>query len=314
MFTDPSAILVSEHETCSVCRIDKNLVSKVEPFAGLATNELVRRMLAEGRSAYMRPIRILLTTLVLAVTAVSSTQGAVENGHNNPDRLFQERTYLGKPLTFWLKALRDRDEENLSDAFGAIHSLGSDAWVAVPELSRVVAAPFEPIRIGSDSEETIASKLYDISVRTEAIETLGWIGEPAAASTPALIKWGLMQRISMDFKRSPDNNVLFIELVGMDAEQRMHVAGAIAQLGPDTFPLLARMLASSDAPKRKLAVAILGQDALPVATDLLESGNCEERRLGLQILKDMDLVVARAQIDELSNQIGEICSMLTKLH
>ena len=118
----------------------------------------------------------------------------------------------------------------------------------------------------------------------------------------------------MDFERSPDNNDLFIELVAMDAQQRMHVAGAVAQLGHDTFPLLARMLASSDAPKRKLAVATLGQDALPVAAELLESGSCEDGRLGLQILKDMDLVVARTQVDELSNQIGEICSALTKLH
>jgi hypothetical protein len=263
----------------------------------------------------MKPIiRILLTTLVLAVTAVSSMQGAVENRDDNRDRLFQERTYLGKPLTFWLKALRDRDEENVSNAFEAIHSLGTDAWVAVPELSRVVDAPFEPIRIGSDSMETIASKLYDVAVRTEAVETLGWIGEPAAPSTGALIKWGLMQRISVDFKRSPENNDLFIELVAMDAEQRMHVAGAVAQLGHNTFPLLARMLASSDAPKRKLAIAILSQDALPVAAELLQSGSCEDRRLGLQILKDMDLVVTRTQIDELSNQIVEICSTLTKVH
>ena len=262
----------------------------------------------------MKLFRILLTTLVLVVTAVSSIQGAVENRDDNRDRLFQERTYLGKPLTFWLKALRDGDEENLSNAFEAIHRLGTDAWIAVPELSRVVDAPFEPIRIGSDSRQTIASKLYDVAVRTEAVETLGWIGEPAAPSTLALIKWGLMQRISMDFKRSPENNDLFIELIAMDAEQRMHVAGAVAQLGHDTFPLLARMLASSDAPKRKLAVAILSQDALPVAVELLQSGSCEDRRLGLQILKDMDLVVARTQIDELSNQIGEICSTLTKLH
>ena|SRR5215475_7618219 len=46
-----------------------------------------------------------------------------------------------------------------------------------------------------------------------------------------------------------------------------------------------RMLASSDAPKRKLAVAILSPDALPVATELLQSGSCEDRRLGLQNLE-----------------------------
>jgi len=40
---------------------------------------LVPWMLGEGRSTYMKLFRILLTTLVLVVTAVSSIQGAVEN-------------------------------------------------------------------------------------------------------------------------------------------------------------------------------------------------------------------------------------------
>jgi hypothetical protein len=241
-------------------------------------------------------------------------QAAAENRDNDRDRLFQERTYMGKPLTFWLKALRDRDEENLSSAFDAIRSLGGDAWVAVPELSRILNAPFEPIEIGSDSHEAIASKLFDVTVRSEAIETLGWIGEPAAPAAMALVQWGLMPRISPLLKRSSENNELFAELVAMDAEQRMRVAGAVAQLGRHTYPLLARMMASGDGPKRRLAVAILSQDALPIAAELLRSRTCEDRRLGLQVLKDMDLVVSRSQIDELSNQIGETCTTLTKVH
>jgi hypothetical protein len=226
--------------------------------------------------------------------------------------LFQERTYLGKPLTFWLRVLRDRDEELISKAFDAIYSLGEDAWVTVPELSRIVGAPFEPIEIGRDSTETIGSKLYDISVRSEAIEALGWIGTPAAPSTVLLVKWGLMRRISLNIKRSSENDQLFVELVAMDAEQRMRVAGAVARLGDDTFPAVADMLASSNPAKRKLAIAILSQHALPVAAELLRSNTCDDRRLGLQMLKDMDLVVEQAYIDELTYQIGENCSALTK--
>jgi hypothetical protein len=74
------------------------------------------------------------------------------------------------------------------------------------------------------------------------------------------------------------------------------------------------MLASSDVSKRKLAVAILSQNALPVATELLRSDTCDDRRLGLRIFKDMDLIVAPAYIDELTQQIGEKCGLLTKVH
>jgi len=260
----------------------------------------------------MISIRVLLTSLFLTATLFSSAQAAVEKTDNDRDRLFQEPTYLGKPLTFWLKALRDRDEEWLSGAFDAIHSLGDDAWIAVPDLAKIVGAPFDPIAIGTDSMEAIAEKLYDISVRSEAIDTLGWIGEQAAPSTTVLLKWGLMQRVRTNLNRSSENDELFIELVAMDAEQKMRVAGAVAKLGRETIPLVANMLASSEPPKRKLAIAILSQDALPVATDLLRSNNCNDQKLGLQILKDMDLVVSRSYIDELAQRISETCSILTK--
>ena len=258
-------------------------------------------------------IRALLTTVLLTLGIISSAYAA-ERSDDDRDRLFQERTYQGKPLTFWLKALRTRDEDNISEAFNAIRSLGDDAWIAVPDLSRIVGAPFEPIAIGRDSMDKLASKLYDISIRSEAIDTLGWIGERAAPAAVALVKWALAERISMNIKRSPDNDEVFIELVAMDAEQRMRVAGAVAQLGHDTIPITANLLASSDASRRKLAIAILSQDALPVATDLLRSDICDDRQLGLQILKDMDLVVARPQIDELARRIAENCAALTKLH
>ena len=257
--------------------------------------------------------RVLLTTLLLALTIVSSAPAATSKTNNDRDRLFQERTYLGKSLTFWLEALRDRDEELISDAFSAIYSLGNDEWIAVPDLSRIVGEPFEPIEIGTDSEETIASKLYDVAIRSEAIEALAWIGEPAAPSTPSLVKWGLMLRVSPDYQRSSQNDELFIELVAMDTEQKMRVAGAVSRLGRNTIPAVAKMLASPDFSKRKLAIAILSQDALPVATELLRSDLCEDKRLGLRIMTDMDLVVSPVYIDELAHQIAEKCGILTKV-
>jgi hypothetical protein len=254
-----------------------------------------------------------LTSALATLIFVVSASAAVEKSGDDRDQLFQERTYQGQPLTFWLKVIRDRNEDKLAAAFDAIHSLGPDAWIAVPELTRLVEAPFVAINIDHDSQEAVAAKLYDITVRSEAIETLGWIGESAAPSTMALLEWGLMQRISAPAKHSAERDELFIELVAMDAEQKMRVAGAVAQFGRDTFPAIARMVASADPAKRKLAVAILNQDALPVATELLRSEACDDRELGLQILKDMDLVVAPNHIDELSRQIRDNCTLVTKV-
>jgi hypothetical protein len=261
----------------------------------------------------MTSIRLFLIGALATLMFVVSAQAAAEGLADDRDRLFQERTYQGKPLTFWLKVIRDRDEDQLSAAFDAIHSLGSDAWVAVPELARLVDAAFAAIDIDRDSEAVVAAKVYDISVRSEAIDTLGWIGESAAPSTMALLHWGLTKRVTPPAKHSTDKDELFIELVAMDAEQRMRVAGAIAQFGQDTFPAIAKMLASTDSSKRKLAVAVLSQDALPVATELLRSKTCDDRELGLQILKDMDLVVSPAYIDELSRQIRENCTLVTEV-
>ena len=250
-----------------------------------------------------------LTILILSLGA--TTWAAIKD--NDPPRALQERTYQGKPITFWLKVLRDRNEELLSRAFEAIHSLDEDALIAVPDLTQIVAAPFVAIQIGKDSHATIASKLYDIAIRTEAIDTLAWIGEPSAPATPAVIQWALTTRIVPGTNRTPDEDELFIELVAMDAEQRMRVAGAIAAFGSAASPKVAKLLTSSNSAKRKLGVAILSQDALPIAAELLRSRDCDERKVGLLILQDMDLVVSRPYLDELATQIRENCAMLTKV-
>jgi hypothetical protein len=258
--------------------------------------------------------RVLLPAAIAILITAVALPAAIKDMDTPPDlRLLQERTYQGKPLTFWLQVLRGRDAERLSSAFAAIHSLGPDAWIAVPDLTKIVAAPFSPIRIGSDSTELIAEKLLDVTVRTEAIETLAWIGEAALPSTTVLIQWGLTPRVLVGPLRNMDERELFVELVMLDAEQRMRVAGAVAGFGTRTSTVVAGLLTSPDASKRKMAVAILSQDALPVATELLRSPLCEDREIGLLILKDMDLIVAEPYLDELSSQVRGNCRILAKL-
>jgi hypothetical protein len=261
----------------------------------------------------MKLTRSMIGFIVIVLALTGNASAAMRESDDPPVRVFQERIYRGKPIEFWLKVLRDHNDKLMSDAFEAIHSLDQDAWVAVPELTKIVGSPFTAIRVGVDSHETIASKLYDIAVRTEAIDTLAWIGESGAPATAALVQWALTTRVVPGVHRNADEYELFIELVALDAEQKMRVAGAVASFGTDAFPMVARMLTSLDAPKRRLAVAILSQDALPVAAELLRSRTCDERELGLNILKDMELVVSPRLLDELAHQFRENCSKLTKI-
>jgi hypothetical protein len=214
-----------------------------------------------------------------------------------------ETKYLGKPMSYWIQVIHDRDEEMISLAFDAIRGLGPQARAAVPDLTAIVKAPFNPIRIGKDSPRVIAKKLYDIEIRANAIDALAAIGESASSATAPLIQWALTARVIPEAVRNMDDEELFIELVMMDTEQRMRIAGAVGALGPDASEIIASLVMSQDASKRKFGVAILNEGALPIASKLLRSQKCDDRTLGLTILKDMDLVVAKPYLDWMQNRI-----------
>jgi len=251
----------------------------------------------------MKSIRYIIKTVALMLVVLVSAEAASVKTDHDRDQLLQERTYLGRPLTYWLQMLRDRDNDTISVAFDAVRSLGPDGWIAVPDLSRIVGAPFQPIDVVKDSHEDIALKIYDVAVRAEAIDVLGAMGESASPATAALVRWALMPRVVIGTRRTMEQDDLFIELVITDADQRMLAAAAIARFGRPAFPALAALLTSDDIQKRKLGVAVLNQDALPVAGELLHSQRCEDRALGIAILEDLALIVSRVSLDELRNMI-----------
>ena len=209
----------------------------------------------------------------------------------------------GKPLSYWLKIIQQRNEEMMPLAFDAIRELGPDAWPAVPGLTRVITSPFSPIRVGRDSEELISSKLYDIQIRADAIDALVSIGDAAASATVSLIRWALMVRVIPSPVGNSENDELFIEFTAMDAVQRMRVIDAVAAMGDAAMPTIERLLRVPDDEIRKTVVAILGGDALFMAEDLLKSSDCQDRKLGFAILKDMDLIVAKQHLRRLSQMV-----------
>lgn len=261
----------------------------------------------------MKPYKPVFVLLVLVLASAVATPVALAQTSDRTMQLFQERTYQGKSIVFWLHVLRDRDEELMPKAFDAIRSLQDDAWVAIPDLTKVIEGPFVAININDDSHDVIASKLYDVALRAQAMEMLTSMGEAGAPATRAVVGWALAERVVPMAGADRQHQELFIELVAMDAEQRVHSAEALAAFGADAFPTVAKLITSPDNARRRLAVAVLGQEALPIAAELLRSRDCGDREIGLLVLKDMSLVVPEAYVDELAAEIRENCTMLSEV-
>jgi len=201
--------------------------------------------------------------------------------------------YQGKNLNYWVQIIQDRDEKLMQIAFDALRSMGPKAWPAVPELTQMVSAPFTAIQIGKDSDEEISSKLYDIEMRSEAIDTLATIGEAASSATIPIIDWALTIRVDHRQISTKEEIERFVDLVTLDAEYRARVISSIPGLGKPAIPILTGMLRSSNAERRRVVVLIFGQDALPLASDLMKSDRCEDRQLGLSIFSDVGPLVPR---------------------
>lgn len=254
----------------------------------------------------MRSIgRMIGMALLMAITA---TSGWAEGLYNTKaaSAVQREPTYMAKPLSYWLRSIRNRDSE-MELAFDAIRALGPDARAAVPELTRIVAEPFTPVQIGVDKRDLTLSKLFDIQLRADAIDALAAIGEAAAPSSATLIQWALSVRVIPAHTGNIEDDELFIDLVAVDVLERMRVAGAVAEFGRGALPAVVMLLASTDDEERKLAVAILSENALPIAAALLKSWDCEDRKLGIAILVDMWPVVPRDHLIELKSTV--VCDL-----
>jgi hypothetical protein len=252
------------------------------------------------------------TVIILLVVLFASTLRSTANDERNKGQVtgsnpsvsdrsapMNEPTYQGKKLNYWIKAIRNHNEELMPLAFDAIRALGPDARAMVPELIRLVAAPFTPIQLGIDSDEVVADKLYDMQVRSEAIDTLAYIGEGAASATLPLVNWALTVRVMPSRTNSTEENDRFIDLVTLEAEYRIGVIYAIQRFGKPGVDTLASLLKSADPEERKFAVMTLGSNVLSIATDLLQSRNCDDEQLGIAILGDMEPVVAKVYLTQL---------------
>jgi hypothetical protein len=251
----------------------------------------------------MREINKVILIMV-AVGAVIPLTASPEH-----DRFPRNPNYQGKALNDWLPILETGDEEGLARAFQAMRYFGPDGKTAVPALTAIVSAPFMPIRLGKDSDEAILSKLYDIELRAEAMDALASMGAAAASATIPLIDWAVTVRVVPSKIRNAADHERFVDLVTMDAEQRIQAVLAIAEFGDAAVPMLRELLKSPIVEKRKLAVAALGAEALTMAGGLLKSPDCSDARLGMTILGDIEAIVAPPYHTYLRNRASAVCEL-----
>jgi hypothetical protein len=252
--------------------------------------------------------RLVSYTVALAVAFTVTVSGAQDLGSKRtlPDTRAltsrvanqQDPTAFGRPLSYWLERLHNRDPEAYI-AVAAIVELGPDAKAAIPELTQIIAEPFVPIQPGKDSRDEIRTKLLNIDLRAGAVDGLGAIGKVAAGSADTVIRWGLTLRVVAPVERSSSTDTLFIRLIGIDVVERMRAAGTVAQFGLDAFPSIQELIESDDNEKLKFAAAILNEDTLLAAAILMQREDCISRIRGLSLLGGMWPVVAVEHLEAL---------------
>jgi len=155
--------------------------------------------------------------LAVAITATVGTaaenHGSKKTASDGAEPSYAEPSYMGEPLSYWLRFIQDRDKNNMDLALDAIRELGPDARSAVPELTQIVAEPSAPIEIGVDKRSVIAFKIRSILLRSDAIDALAAIGEAATPSTVPLIQWELTVRVVHRSIRNTADDELFVDLV-----------------------------------------------------------------------------------------------------
>ena len=233
----------------------------------------------------------LAATMVLTIAMAEETFAQAQM-KARADKVQEDPVAFGEPLSHWLKVIRDRNTEELGMAYEAIIELGPAASAAVPDLTKIVAEPFAPIRIGKDDKREVLSKLNAIFIKGGAVDGLGAIGLEAASSAPSVIEWSLTLRVLPP--EGGTSSPLFIDMVAMDVLERMRGAGTIAAAA------VQRLMESADTDRRKFAVAILNESSLPIVSDLMKSTSCYDRMLGLDVLADMWPVVASSHLNALT--------------
>ena len=197
----------------------------------------------------------------------------------------------GKPLSHWIKLLKDKDASVRHNAAYALSFAGPGAWAAVPALTDALKDDAKPVRlcaiaalgrIGPHAKPAIPALTEcvadeDVDVRRGAVDALGHMGPGAEQAVPHLAA----------------------ALSDADKTVRLCAAQSLGHLGRTAdavVPALTAALKDPDAHIRQKAIAALGcvrraggrraPAAAPALIEALHDQDVEVRRLAAYVLGD----------------------------
>jgi HEAT repeat protein len=224
------------------------------------THSLKRLFVPEGCSAAVGLTLVLLVAVSPAWAAPAGPQSVAK----------EPATYKGKPASFWIHKLQDKDVQARREAVMALKTIGPEAHDAVPALLLA-------LRDDDDS-----------AVREGTVDALGEIGPGAKAAIPALLR--AVQDRDIQFrcramhalgKVGAGHEVVIRTLAKMLLEDktgpgRQASAEALRQMGPKAklaIPSLRRVLQEKSEWSREAAIRVLaaiGPDAVPALTEAVQ--------------------------------------------
>ncbi len=202
--------------------------------------------------------RFVLWLAVLALLAVAVVLGVPGSRYTALGMIKREPFYDGRPLGFWLHALKDRDAQTRNRAAFALGCVGEDRPAVAADLGQALSdedtlvrlnAGLALFKIGRAAQAALPQLCAtlkddpDVAVRMNAVMALARLGPEADGAVPALI----------EALANPNNLVLIQYFHRSVAEEAAFALGKIGPAARTALPALAAARASEDPQLRVIA-------------------------------------------------------------
>jgi RNA polymerase sigma factor (sigma-70 family) len=273
-------------------RQGRNAVPAAARPAAQAEDDRLRKEVEQLRKQNAELKRLLME--------VRDKVNALETGRAIP-KPPREVVFKGKPVTYWLEQLRDRDPDTRREALGPLGAIGTADARVVPALLGTLKDRAEDVRSAAiraleqvadpKTVPALEACLKDSNgvVRGEAAWALAVVG--GAKTAPLLAKVledphqtarlgaaRALVRLGADARAAAP--ALARTLADPQDDVRNEVQAALVRIGPAAVPALAGVLRDKDAELRRRAAEVLvggGADAVPLLIKALNDPTWEVR-------------------------------------
>jgi len=202
----------------------------------------------------------------------------------------KEPVYEGKPLSVWVKALKEGDAKSREDAAFALMKMGPAAREAMPALSAALTDPnlevvkFAAITLGKIGGEGVPPLILGLQDEDETLQAIASLGlrEAGAAAVPSLIRLlRSSNRTTASYASStlgkigePAVNDLVVALDHHDTQVRglaLLALGAMGDVAKVAVPAIRKRLNDDHPGVRKAAADILSKIGRDTSAQVLPS-------------------------------------------